>query len=399
MIDFSTIQGLSIPEGAVVQIERNGVVLWALQTGVPILIDVKKVKATTYAAETTYSNESFVLLDIYPRTNGKVKVTYGGLTKTITDTSGAAVPNAQRCFFGTFNGVSDDVETPESGTLKIEGDCAAFGCGTYSTAAKTSEATYWLGVTSIQSLGEVDFIPDNAFASKISGCTGIKSAVIPPSAKRIGTYAFLGTALQSAIVSDGVEEIGGSAFASCASLRDMQIPATVKKIATESGAANPFWGCPLPPIVAAGNTAYKVDGNCLVEIATQRLVSGFSGAAIPAGVSAVGNYAFYKANGVADIVIPDGATRLEQSAFSECSLTSITIPASMTYIGDSAIAFCRNLTQVTFLGTTPPSFGSSPISSGSGYALSKIVVPKGCSAAYKAVSALSSVSSLIVEAS
>ena len=97
--------------------------------GGPVILEVEKITSDTYASATTYTGEQFILLDIYPKTNGTVKVTYGGLTKTITDTSGAAEPNAQQVFFGTFNGVSDSVTTPASGTLTIEGKYAAFGIG------------------------------------------------------------------------------------------------------------------------------------------------------------------------------------------------------------------------------------------------------------------------------
>ena len=124
-MNFATLKGLTIPEGVVTQItDASGRVLWMVQSdsGVPVILEVEKITSDTYAGETTYTAEEFILLDIYPKTNGTVSVTYGGLTKTITDTSGAEEPNAQQVFFGTFNGVSDSVTTPASGTLKISGD-------------------------------------------------------------------------------------------------------------------------------------------------------------------------------------------------------------------------------------------------------------------------------------
>ena len=127
MIDFSTLQGLTLPEGVVMQItDESGRVIWAVSGG-KVILEVEKMTSDTYAGETTYTGEQFILLDIYPKTGGTVNVTYGGLTKTITDTSGAAEPNAQQVFFGTFNGVSDSVATPTSGELTIEGGYYAFG--------------------------------------------------------------------------------------------------------------------------------------------------------------------------------------------------------------------------------------------------------------------------------
>ena len=73
----------------------------------------------------------------------------------------------------------------------------------------------------------------------------------------------------------------------------------------------------------------------------------YSGAAtIPASVTyngstysvtTIGNYAFYKCNGLTSIEIPNSVTTIEDYAFSNCTgLTSVTIPNSVTEIGISA---------------------------------------------------------------
>lgn len=164
MIDFATLQGLTIPEGVVTKItDASGRVLWALNVGGPVVLEVAKITSDTYAGETTYTGEEFILLDIYPKTNGTVKVTYGGLTKTITDTSGAAEPNAQQVFFGTFNGVSDEVETPASGTLTIEGGCVGVGVGSYAYTSGKNSNKYCSCVTAITDFGGITQITDSAF--------------------------------------------------------------------------------------------------------------------------------------------------------------------------------------------------------------------------------------------
>ena len=187
MIDFSTLQGLTIPEGVVTQIaDASGRVLWKLSTNKPVILEVEKITARTYAGETTYENEEFILLDIYPKTNGTVSVTYGGLTKTITDTSGAEEPNAQQVFFGTFNGVSDSVTTPKSGDLVIEGDCTAFAIGHFASSSKVTNIGCEC-VTGITDLGSVEKIPGSAFVL----CRKIKNITVPKSVTSIGSAAFL----------------------------------------------------------------------------------------------------------------------------------------------------------------------------------------------------------------
>ena len=72
MIDFATLQGLTIPEGVVTQIaDASGRVLWR---GQAVRLKVKKITSNTYASGTTYANEQFVLLNIFVKSGGKVSV-------------------------------------------------------------------------------------------------------------------------------------------------------------------------------------------------------------------------------------------------------------------------------------------------------------------------------------
>lgn len=181
MIDFTTLQGLTIPEGVVTQItDESGRVIWAVANDEPIVLEVEKITSDTYAGETTYEGESFILLDIYPKNAiSKVKVTYGGLTKTLTFSG----TNAQQVFFGSFNGVADEVETPASGALTIEGGYVAFGCGRYS---KSKSGTYSCPcVTAITNFGKVEDIPAQAF----DGCQ-LHIDKIPEGIVSIGAKAF-----------------------------------------------------------------------------------------------------------------------------------------------------------------------------------------------------------------
>ena len=131
---FNTLQGITIPEGVVSEIKNaNGVILWTGSK--PTVLQVEKITADTYANETTYTGEQFILLNIYPKAAGSVvEVTYGGLTKTLT----AEGTNFMRVIFGTLYGVTDSVSTPASGQLTIKGDFTHFGVGEFSVAKLTS---------------------------------------------------------------------------------------------------------------------------------------------------------------------------------------------------------------------------------------------------------------------
>lgn len=67
---------------------------------------------------------------------------------------------------------------------------------------------------------------------------------------------------------------------------------------------------------------------------------------IEAGVTSIGDHAFYSCN-IESITIPDSVTSIGEYAFNGCSsLTSVTIPDSVTRIGVQAFCGCGGLTSV-----------------------------------------------------
>lgn len=321
----------------------NGVarLFFAPEGGGAVVLEVEKITSDTYANSTTYTAEEFILLNIYPKTGGTVNVTYGGLTKTITDTSGAEVPNSQQVFFGTFNGVSDSVATPSSGKLTINGDCVAFSTSRFAYASKEYATSNC--ITAVKSFGMTNEIAAQAFQE----CYKLTNVSIP----------------------NGVTKIGLQAFHKCTGLRSVTIPASMTEI---DPTAFSLIDCDNIVTVDSKNVNFKIDGNCLIEVATNSIVSGFVNSIIPSYVKIVLNGSFR------------GRT----------SLRSVTIPAGVTKIGNGAFSQCAGLTSVTILATAPPTLGTdvfkeSPVS---------IVVPKGCGDIYKAATNWSEWADNIVEA-
>lgn len=69
---------------------------------------------------------------------------------------------------------------------------------------------------------------------------------------------------------------------------------------------------------------------------------------LPAGLTSIGDYAFYKCKNLPNIVLPEGITSIGESAFYDCDiLPSINIPDSVTSIDDSAFYSCDSLTGIT----------------------------------------------------
>ena len=86
------------------------------------------------------------------------------------------------------------------------------------------------------------------------------------------------------------------------------------------------------------------------------------------------------------------------AAFRDCpSLSSLTIPASVTLIGNNGLAAgsSTNKLTITMLPTTPPTLGESAIYFA---CLNKIIVPAGCGEAYKAATNWAAYADYIEEA-
>jgi hypothetical protein len=69
---------------------------------------------------------------------------------------------------------------------------------------------------------------------------------------------------------------------------------------------------------------------------------------IPAGVTAIGDYAFFTCTSLTSVTIPSSVTSIGDEAFRNCtSLTSVTISSGVTAIGALAFFGCSSLTSIT----------------------------------------------------
>lgn len=380
MIDFSTLQGLEIAEGEVVQIEDSaGNVLWAVQSNEPVVLQVEKKSITSYAGETSYS-DNCVLLDIYPKkSDSEIKVTYGGLTKTLTF-SGI---NAMQVYFGTFNGVSDSVATPASGTLTIEGACDSFACGVYQNGSKTTNQGYCSCVAAVDEFGSITKIAPYAFYN----CTNLALTELPSGITSIGNYAFYDcTSLVLTSLPSGITSIGSYAFYACENLTLTSLPNSITSLGSYA-----FQDCSnlaltsLPNITIIPDHAF--DGCTSLTIT-----------ALPKVTTSIGKYAFYEFgyNGLKDrITLPSSLYSIGECAF--------------THIGSNS--YVPGVRNYVILATTPPTLGgfqdADAASGGRAYSsaigyqtyIESITVPKGCGAVYKAAEGWSNYADKIVEAS
>jgi hypothetical protein len=117
---------------------------------------------------------------------------------------------------------------------------------------------------------------------------------------------------------------------------------------------------------------------------------------IPNSVTSIGEFAFYKCSGLTSITIPNSVTSIGNYAFRYCSgLTSVTIPNSVTSIGQSAFYGCSGLTSIT-IPNSVTSIGGGAFSGCSG--LTSVTIPNSVtSIGNYAFSSCSGLTSIVVE--
>ena len=153
-------------------------------------------------------------------------------------------------------------------------------------------------------------------------------------------------------IPSSVTSIESYAFSGCSGLMSMTIGNGVTSIGY-----NAFSRCSgLTEIsVGAANPLYKSVNGLLLTKDGKTLIRGINGdVSIPDSVTNIGDGAFSNCSGLTNVTIPSSVTNIESSAFYNCSgLTSVTIPDSVTSIKSSAFSGCSGLTSVKFDGNAP----------------------------------------------
>ena len=149
---------------------------------------------------------------------------------------------------------------------------------------------------------------------------------------------FYQTLYKSIMLPEGVTSIASEAFSASRRLQEVTLPAAVETIAS-----NTFSGCSaLSTVTFAENSSLK-----RIEESAFNGLSSLTSITLPKSLEYIGPFAFAN-TGLTSITIPDGVTELGHRGVQSCgSLTSVTLGNGLATIPDCWAEFCNNLKEVT----------------------------------------------------
>ena len=227
-------------------------------------------------------------------------------------------------------------------------------------------------------------------ASAFNGCQNLESVMLPAGLVEIGEYAFDGCQnLASVTLPESLTTLGREAFSSCKSLKTVKIPSKVTTIPSSC-----FDGCSSLESVTIPEGVTTIEayafGSCklnaltlpesLEKIGYDAFASNRSlkSVNIPAKVKTIESQTFAFC-GLTDLVVPEGVQVIDQDAFLGNSLENLTLPSTITSIGNEAFRNNNNLKSIICSATIPPTLGENAI----GSSVKEIKVPISSIAAYK----------------
>ena len=232
------------------------------------------------------------------------------------------------------------------------GSSAFLGCINL-TQTNTGDIANWCAI----SFGDYSANPIYYSHNLYINGAEITDLIIPDGVTSIGNYAFHScTGLTSVAIPNSVTSIGALVFVDC-TLTSITIPNSVTSIgflAFYGGVINvEYYGYATGAPWGAKSVNGCVDGWLVYKDATKTNLLGCSSAAtgsvtIPNSVTSIGDYAFQGCTGLTSVTVPNSVTSIESGTFQSCTgLTSVTIGNGVTSIGDYAFDGCTSLTSVS----------------------------------------------------
>ena len=171
----------------------------------------------------------------------------------------------------------------------------------------------------------------------LAGLPELNSVTLPGSLRTVPKRAFSGCgALRQLRMAEGVEDIGAEAFSDCRCLDRIAFPGSLRAIGRDAFLRTK-WADDAPegPLFA-GPVLFLYKGDCPPETELRP------------GTAAVACSAFSNQMNLRHITLPDTLTHIGDAAFWYCfALRDLTLPEGLTHIGSCAFSGCESLRDVT----------------------------------------------------
>lgn len=189
-------------------------------------------------------------------------------------------------------------------------------------------------------IGQAQFrYTTNNGAITITQFTGSGDFVAIPSSTNgytitgIATKAFYSSSLTNVIIPASITNIGNAAFSFCSSLTSFEVDG-----------ANPSYSSP-------NGILFDKLQTTLVEFPVALAFLG--NYSISNNVLGIGDYAFFGSQ-LSGVTIPESVTNIGNHAFNSCYiLTNVTIPSSVISIGTDAFSACTSMTNISVDAANP----------------------------------------------
>lgn len=230
------------------------------------------------------------------------------------------------------------------------------------------------GATTVKMGPMLEVIPDNSFEN----CSALTDLIVADNVQKIGDDAFANCInLKEVMLPSSVSSIGKQAFYSCNKLAKITILnndvtigedafeecSAVKEIKVPTGAIGSIPCNKLDTVTISGGNMIPALAfqNCdnlkTLKIENVREIgdSAFSGCLLltnlelDSELKIIDESAFRGCTQLATVILPEGLASIAPYAFSECPLSEITFPESLTLADENSFALCTKLTKVTIL--------------------------------------------------